>query len=79
MDFNEVLNYKGNEIENFKKQNEELDIPLNSEITLENGSFSVKKNINHMACRDQAKLLIKNKDINYYFEVSVKVKKGLII
>ena len=25
---NEILNYKGNEIENFKSQNEELDIPL---------------------------------------------------
>jgi hypothetical protein len=45
MNFNEVLNYKGNEIENFKKQNEELDIPLNYETHLENESFSEKKYI----------------------------------
>ena len=41
----EILNYKGNEIENFKKQNQELDIPLNYETHLENKSFSVKKYI----------------------------------
>jgi len=40
---NEILNYKGNEIESFKKQNEELDIPLNYETHFENDSSSVKK------------------------------------
>ena len=39
----EILNYKGNEIENFKEQNEELDIPLNYETHFENNSYSVKK------------------------------------
>ena len=34
---------------------------------------------NLMACREQAKLLIENKDINYYFEVSAKNNKGIDI
>jgi hypothetical protein len=45
MNFNEVLNYKGNEIENFKKQNEELDIPLNYETHFEEDRSSKKKYI----------------------------------
>ena len=34
---------------------------------------------NLMACREQAKLLYENKDINYYFEVSAKNNKGIDI
>jgi len=34
---------------------------------------------NLMACREQAKLLIENKDINNYFEVSAKNNKGIDI
>ena len=34
---------------------------------------------NLMACREQAKLLIENKDINFYFEVSAKNNKGIDI
>ena len=40
---NEILNYKGDEIKNFKKQNEKLDIPLNYETHFEKDSHSVKK------------------------------------
>ena len=46
MSINEILNYKGNEIENFKEQNKELDIiPLNYETHLEDNNYPVKKYI----------------------------------
>ena len=38
----EILKYKGNEIENFKKLNQELDKPLNYETHFES-DYSVEK------------------------------------
>ena len=73
--FNKVLNYKGNEIENFKKQNEELDIPLNYETHLENRIFSVEKYIgNKKNNKYEGRCILYGKNDNIIFNGYLKME-----